>query len=277
MKATYYVLFAFALDGIKTAIVKSLNTNTPLSLVIFMQFFICAIYFCPRILKSRGQILIPNNLNVLIFRSLVGTAYWYFMFLAVSYLPLFNVSVLVNLSPIWVLIITSLFIDKSYAHGLFGITIIGFIGTLLILKPSMEIINIGIIFGLISGISMAITIILLKSSLKTENSDRILIYYFWISSIALLPLVVNSDIMHISIYDWMLIFINAILMLFHQISLNKGLELGLPTEMSILAYSSVLFSFILGVVFWHEIPDILSCIGGLIIMTTGIYIIKRQN
>ncbi|WP_342638225.1 DMT family transporter [Orientia tsutsugamushi] len=277
MKATLYILSAFGLGAMKASIVKSLNSTTPLSLVIFLQFFFCAIFFLPKIIRSRGKLILSQRYCALITRGLLGTAYWYCMFLSVNYLSLFNVSVLTNLSPIWVLLITGIFTDKSIKNDLFFLAIIGFIGCLLILKPSIDIINLGVIFGLFSGIFMALTIISIQNLLKTENSDRVLVYYFWISSFIMLPFLVNFNITQVSLKDWILLLVNALLMLLHQILLNKGLEIGLAAEMSILAYSSVLFSLILSVVIWQEIPDIFSIIGAIIIISSGVYIVRRQK
>lgn len=277
MKATLYILSSFGLGAIKASIVKSLNSSIPISLVVFLQFFLCAIFFLPKVIRSRGQLIVSQRYCALITRGLLGTAYWYCMFSAVNYLSLFNVSTLTNLSPIWVLLITGIFIDKSIKNDLLFLAIIGFIGCLLILKPSVEIVNSGAIFGLLSGIFMALTIISLHNLLKTETSDRVLVYYFWISSLIMLPFLVDFNITQVSSKDWILLLINALLMLLHQILLNKGLEIGLATEMSILAYSSVVFSLILSVVIWREIPDSFSIIGAIIIISSGAYISRRQK
>ncbi|MCC8398941.1 MAG: DMT family transporter [Rickettsia endosymbiont of Labidopullus appendiculatus] len=276
MKATLYILSAFGLGAIKASIVKSLN-NVPISLVVFSQFFLCIIYLLPKVIKSHGRLIVSQHYYALISRGLLGTAYWYCVFLSVNYLSLFNASVLTNLSPLWVLLITGIFIDKSINRELFVLAIIGFIGCLLILKPSREIINLGAILGLFSGIFMALTLISTKSLLKVENSDRVLVYYFGIASLSMLPFLMNFAITQVSSKDWIMLLINALLMLLHQILLNKGLEIGLATEMSILAYSNVLFALILSVVIWQEIPDIFSIVGAIIIISSGIYIAKRQK
>ncbi|WP_341749043.1 DMT family transporter [Candidatus Tisiphia endosymbiont of Sialis lutaria] len=277
MKATLYILSAFGLGAIKASIVKSLDSSTPVSLVVFSQFFLCTIYFLPKVIKSHGRLIVSQHYWALISRGLLGIGYWYCMFSSVNYLSLFNVSVLTNLSPLWVLLITGIFIDKSINKELLFLAIIGFIGCLLILKPSREIINLGAIFGLFSGIFMALTLISIKNLLKTENSDRVLVYYFGIASLSMLPFLMNFAITQVSLNDWVLLSINALLMLLHQILLNKGLEIGLVTETSILAYSNVLFSLILSIVIWQEIPDIFSIVGAIIIISSGIYIARKQK
>ncbi|WP_425362561.1 DMT family transporter [Candidatus Tisiphia endosymbiont of Hybos culiciformis] len=277
MKATLYILSAFGLGAMKASIVKSLNSNTPISLVVFLQFFLCTIFFLPKIIRSRGKLIVSQHYWALITRGLLGIGYWYCMFSSVNYLSLFNVSTLTSFSPFWVLLITSIFIDKSINRELFFLAIIGFIGCLLILKPSREITNLGAILGLFSGIFMALTLISIKNLLKTENSDRVLVYYFGVASLGMLPFLMNLAITQVSLKDWVLLLINALLMLLHQILLNKGLAIGLATEMSILAYSSVLFSLILSIVIWQEIPDIFSIVGALIITSSGIYIARRQK
>ncbi|WP_341760760.1 DMT family transporter [Candidatus Tisiphia endosymbiont of Dioctria linearis] len=276
MKATLYILSVLGLGAIKASIVKSLDSSIPVSLVVFSQFFLCIVYFLPKVIKSGGRLIVSQHYWVLISRGLLGTAYWYCVFLSANYLSLFNVSVLTNLSPLWVLLITGIFIDKSINKELLFLAIIGFIGCLLVLKPSREIINLGAIFGLFSGIFMALTPISTKSLLKIENSDRVLVYYFGIASLSMLPFLMNFAITQVSSKDWIMLLINALLMLLHQILLNKGLKIGLVTEISILAYSSVLFSLILTVVIWQEIPDIFSIVGAIII-SNGIYIARRQK
>lgn len=72
---------------------------------------------------------------------------------------------------------------------------------------------------------MALTIISLHNLLKTETSDRVLVYYFWVSSLIMLPFLVDFNITQVSSKDWILLLVNALLMLLHQILLNKGLEL----------------------------------------------------
>ncbi|MCC8415970.1 MAG: EamA family transporter [Rickettsia endosymbiont of Gnoriste bilineata] len=97
------------------------------------------------------------------------------------------------------------------------------------------------------------------------------------ASLSMLPFLMNFAITQVSSKDWIMLLINALLMLLHQILLNKGLKIGLVTEISILAYSSVLFSLILTVVIWQEIPDIFSIVGAIIIISNRIYIARRQK
>lgn len=277
MKAVLYILTAFGLGTIKTVLVKSMSSNTPISLVVFLQFFLCTIFCIPQIIKTRGQVLISHRIFKLITRGIVGIAYWYTMFLAVNYLSLFNLSTLINLSPLWVLVITNLSERTSINKNLFKIAVLGFTGCTLILKPSTEIFHVGAVFGLLSGIFMALTIVLTKNLLRTEKSHTVIIYYFCVASCSLFPLVIKSDLQCIPIYDWFLMSINAILMLMHQLFLNKGLSLGLSTELSILAYSNVLFSLILDLIIWQEVPDLISIIGAIMIVSSGTYIIQKQK
>ena len=84
-------------------------------------------------IKKIGFIF-SQKLLVLSMRSLAGAAYWYFMFLSISYSSLFDTSTLINLCPIWVLIISSLFFDKiTIKNDIFFVAILGFIGSIFII------------------------------------------------------------------------------------------------------------------------------------------------
>ena len=281
MKAYYYILIAFFLGSLKTAIAKSVSTHTPVQLLIFSQFFLCLLLLIlistSKEFKKIGFIF-SQKLLVLSMRSLAGAAYWYFMFLSISYSSLFDISTLINLCPIWVLIISSLFFDKiTIKNDIFFVAILGFIGSIFIIKPSGNILNFGAFLALLSGLCMALTIIFTKELLKTESSDTILICYFFVASLLFLSTILDINLKEIPTQDWVFIFINGLMMFFHQFFLNKGLAIGTATELSILSYFNIGFALVLDFIVWNNIPDIQSWIGALMILLSGVYIIKKQR
>ncbi|MEG0237214.1 DMT family transporter, partial [Cetobacterium sp.] len=56
-----------------------------------------------------------------------------------------------------------------------------------------------------------------------------------------------------------------------QIGLAYAYKYALASEVSIYQYLSIIFSAIIGFMFWKEIPDTLSLIGGLIIIGAAIF------
>lgn len=268
--AIFLVLFAFACGAAKTGIVRHIGDDISLQLIIFAQFSLSALFTLPRIIASKGELLKVKNPPQVLARAVYGVAYWYSMFIAIDHLSLFDTSVLSNLAPIWVLVIAHFCLGRTFDKKLYIVAVVGFLGSVFVLKPTSGILNIGAIWGVASGIFLALTIISVKLLVHTERSDTINFYYYIIASLMMAPFV-PRDLTSISQETIMLLILNAFFMVIHQYSMNKGLEIGNEAQLSILAYTSILFSLIIGFAIWKEVPDNSSIFGASIIVLSGIY------
>ena len=101
-------------------------------------------------------------------RSIVGGVVMYFLFSAYKYLPLAEAAAIVYIAPIIITILSVLFLgEKIYFHRTFAL-ILGFIGTLIIVRPSMDF-NWYYLYPLGAALGFAVVTIVAHNLSKTDH------------------------------------------------------------------------------------------------------------
>ena len=110
----------------------------------FMRFFFGLLIILPFIIKSRFKIYNTTNLKLHISRSIINVPMMILGFAALMYIPLEQIKAIGFLSPILVVILSVIFLkERIYLIRTFSL-VLGFIGTLIILRPGIIEINIGV-------------------------------------------------------------------------------------------------------------------------------------
>ena len=156
----------------------------------FMRFFFGFLIILPFIIKSRFKIYNTANLKLHISRSIINVPMMILGFAALMYIPLEQIKAIGFLSPILVVILSVIFLkERIYLIRTFSL-VLGFIGTLIILRPGIIEINIGVYMVLLSGLLWSTVIIITKFMSKTDSAMTILTYQYTFVSLFTLPLAI---------------------------------------------------------------------------------------
>ena len=96
---------------------------------------------------------------------------WFF---AITVIPLVQVFALEFSVPIWILVLSPLFLKESFTKPRAFAAIMGFVGILLITRPNPEIINLGIIAAGLAALGFAGSIMITKILTQQQNTLTIL-------------------------------------------------------------------------------------------------------
>ena len=111
-----------------------------------------------------------------IFRNLAHFSGQNLWFYAVTVIPLAQVFALEFTSPLWVLVLSPLVLGERMTPMRTLAAVMGFIGILIVARPSPESLNPGVITAALSAICFAFTIMLTKKLTSTESIACILFY-----------------------------------------------------------------------------------------------------
>ena len=125
-------------------------------------------------------------------RAIMGLGAMYCYFFALQHLSLVDAVLLQNTIPLFVPLVLWFWMKKKIRHIRMFPLLIGFIGVLIILKPTRGILDWYSVIGLTSGLLGAIALVGVKELTRTQSSLSILFYYFVISSaISFIPSIVH--------------------------------------------------------------------------------------
>ena len=269
------------LKGILFAIASSLVASTAgaaskmiadvvqVTTIVLFQYGLCLLLLVPMFLRYPLSHWSTRRPGAHLLRGLAGWLCFYAYYLAIKHIPLVDAALLRNTAPLFVPLLIwgwmKVEIPKSHWQPL----ILGFIGVILILKPDLEGVETWHLIGLISGLSLALSMVGTRVLSNTEPASVILFYYYLISFLCSLPL---------AIMEWQAIplwTLPYLLYIGFSISLTmwcytRAYTLAKASIVAPINYSGVVFAGGLGWLIWGHIPGTVALAGIVLVVVAGL-------
>ncbi|MCF6231553.1 MAG: DMT family transporter [Rhodobacteraceae bacterium] len=193
----------------------------------------------------------------------IGQNLWFF---AVTAIPLAQVFALEFTSPLWVIILAPFFLGEPLTRVRVLAVSLGFIGILIVARPSPETLTIGTFAAAASAIFFAATTIMTKRLTRTETVACIL---FWLTlSQAIMGLITAGYDGDITLPDaqsapWVLVI--AIAGLTAHFSITNALAIAPASVVIPIDFVRLPAIAVIGMLYYNEPLDVYVLIGALII------------
>lgn len=243
--------------------------------VSFLTYVAGTLFLTPFILKKGVEFIYTKRFLLHFGRSIFGLAASFVYMIAMKYIPIVNATLLFNTTPIFIPILAAIFLKESIASKIWYAVALGFIGILIIIRPSETIFTqSGNLLGLASGISLAVAYLLIKVLTPTEPSVRIVFYYFSLSTCLQIPLLFFAG----PLPEGLVIgysLIAGICLVLSQLCLVKGYTYADASSVGIYQYTSVIYVGIIDWLFWGVVPPVTDLIGVVLVIMAGFIIIRK--
>jgi len=244
--------------------------------LVFYRSFISLIFIILIIVNKK--ISLKTNFKKLHFyRSFVGFLSLLAFFYAISHLPLSTAISLNYTSPLFVALLIPFFIHKKPSFYVCCLLLIGFFGAFLILKPTLigNSAFAGFI-GLLSGFGAGLAYLFMAQLGKVNEPDTRVVFYFTLLSSICAGLLMLLEDTNLEIFQhWWLLLGLGVSATIAQLALTKAYRVGNTLKNAGLSYLTILFSSILGLIVFSETLDVLSLVGILLIIISGIVVSKK--
>ena len=274
-------------------LIKYIIQDASLMQILVFRSGIGLILLCIYFIYSKQPIYFGTaHPYIAIFRASTFFFGFTLFFISLSQITLAEATSLYFVSPFFITIYSYFILNiKIGLNRIFSI-FVGFSGTLLIIKPEFNDINIYMLFPIIAAATYALSMTLAKKTSENDNlfqqTSHIYIGAF-IGGSAISILLHNSDL-NLSIFSilsnpWVLNYVQTIgLIIFISTTgcigifcLIAAYRVGSPLVNSIAEYVHLIFAIIIGIIIFSEIPDINSFIGIFLIIASGIFVVFREN
>ncbi len=241
----------------------------------FLRFFFGFIIITPYILKTKFKVFSTKNLKIHIVRSALNLPAMLLGFAALAMLPLEKMTAIHFIVPIIVTILAVIFLkEKIYLYRSIAL-VMGFLGMLIILRPGIIDISIGIYMALISSLIWSVVIILTKKVSKDDSAITILSHQYVYMSLFSFPLV---------IYFWEQPSLNTIIFILCaamsgtvlHIALNHAYKLVDVTMTQPYSFLGLIVSSIIGYFVFSDKPDFYTWLGASVIFCGVLLISYRE-
>lgn len=265
--------FFFALMG---TFVKLGGENFTTTELVFYRSSI-SLFFIMSIMRWNKVSYSSNYIRLHLTRSSIGFISLLFFFYAIKHLPLSTAISLNYTSPLFLGLLMPLILRRKIKRWLFLAVAIGFIGVFFILKPTFENQNYfaGLV-GLISGLGAAMAYLFVTQLGQLKEPDLRTIFYFTLISTFCSGIMMLFDEIHNIQFKYILILFGlGVSATIAQIAITKAYRVGNTLGNAGLSYLTIIFSTIIGVVWFGEFIDWQTAFGILLIIISGIFASKK--
>ena len=204
-------------------------------------------------------------------RGTVGFIALFSYFYAITLLPLATAVTLNYTSAIFLALYLG-FAGMQLRKGIMGALVLGLVGVVLLLKPTMNADQlVGGLIGLGSGIMAGMAYFSVRElGARGEPEMRTVFYFSLVSSVGAGAWLLFSDIHAVDLRSGLLLLGVACFATVAQLAMTRAYTRGKTLMSAALAYSTVIFSSLFGMAFWGEVLDASAWAAIALIILSGI-------
>ncbi|PPR18290.1 MAG: Riboflavin transporter [Alphaproteobacteria bacterium MarineAlpha9_Bin7] len=197
-------------------------------------------------------------------------------FYAVSITPLADVAALSFTAPIFATVLAILILGEVVGFRRWCAILFGFCGTLVLLRPGLEVVSDGQLLVVASASFWACALIVIKILGRTESSVTIITYLILLMA----PLSAIPAAMVWSTPSFQQLGVMAamgVLGTFGQLLMTQALKEGDTNAVMPLDFLKMIWAVLLGFFVFGEVPGIFTWVGGAMIFASITYIAYREH
>lgn len=277
LRAGLYMVIAMACFILNDSCIKIIGTTLPLGQIIAIRgvlsvLVVALICVHQGVLGSLPSLFTPKVLA----RSLLDVAGTFLFLTALLHMPIANLTAILQSVPLAVVLVSVIFLKEKVGLRRTAAIVTGFLGVLLIVRPTPS------TFTIYELLALGIVFILAFRDLITKripaHIPTFIIALANASFVALFGIVFGLYQGFLDVAPWQfgLLAAAAVLLATGYVFMVATLRLGDLSGTAPFRYSNVLFAIILGMVIFGEFPDTVSYAGMGLIIAAGLYAAHRE-
>ncbi|MDP1733767.1 MAG: DMT family transporter [Sulfuritalea sp.] len=241
--------------------------------LVFWRGFVATLLIGSYILVRRLP-LATRHARTHVARGLAGFVSLVMYFYAISLIPLAAAVTLNYTSPLFLALLLVLWLKEPVRRGFHGVLAAGFVGVVFLLQPTLEQDQwLGALFGLGSGIISSVAYLNVRRLGELGEPEwRTVFYFSAMATLGGLPWLLASSPFHaIDHRGWLLLLGVGGFGVLAQLCMTAAYTRGKTLVSASLAYSTVVFSSVFGMVLWDETLPWQSWAGVILIVASGLF------
>jgi drug/metabolite transporter (DMT)-like permease len=261
---------------VMASLVKHLGQNLPALQVLFIRSLAGLIMILPLIWRLGFGILRSQRPGLHMIRGLVGFLGNVCFFYALINMTIADTVTIQFSRPLIMVIMAALFLGEAVGYRRAVATVIGFTGIMMITRPFGEGFEPWAFVAFGGAFFGSLVVVAVKLLSRTESTPVIMFYYaFYTTLFSLIPALFIWQAP--SPAEWGLLFLAGTLSIVGQGMFTHGVGLGETSFVMPFDYLRIVYSFILGMIWFAEMPGFWSFGGAAVIVSASIYLLRTEQ
>ena len=276
MKAITFNLLAWVMLPIMDGFAKYLSTTIPVLQITWSRYFFTVVIALPiMLIFFRKNFKWTEQPKLQLIRGLLLFSANILFFYSISVISLAKALTLAFVAPLIVTILSPIFLGEKVGIRRWAAVIVGFIGSLFVLRPGFVEINLASIAALGTGVLYGFYLIVTKKLHKSDHPLLTLLLTGVVGGV-IGSMIVPSVWVQPTITEWYMMFAIGFFASLGHLFLILSLKYADASKLAPFGYFEIITNIIIGYYFFSHFPDNWTFLGLFIIISSGIYIFKRE-
>ena len=277
MKAITFNLLAWVMLPIMDGFAKYLSADLPVLQITWARYFFTVTFTFPIMLFFyRNQLKWSDKPKLQIIRGLILLIANICFFYSISVISLAKALTLAFVAPLIVTAFSPMFLGEKVGFRRWSAVVIGFIGSLVVIRPGFVEINLASLAALGTGVMYGFYLIITRK-LSTSDNPLLTLLLTGVVGAVIITCVMPFVWVQPTINQWSMMAAIGIFACIGHLFLILSLKYADASKLAPFSYFEIITNIIIGYYFFSDFPDNWTFLGLFIIVLSGIYISMRER
>lgn len=266
---------AAAIISVMHVLVRDLSSEINPIQIAFYRNVIGFVMLLPFLLRQDRVHWKTKQPKLQFIRAIIGTCALLSWFTALGMMPVGDATAISFVTVLFVTIGAALVLKEKVGIRRWMAILIGFVGTLIIIRPGSGLFGVGALVALMSTVFWAAALICVKILSRTDSSITMVFYanvFFTIFSF--IPALFFWTWPTFDQTLWLLVI--GVLATLGHLCMAQSLKMADATAVVPMDYTRMLWAAGVGFLMFGEFPDVMTWVGGTVIFLSTVYITYRE-
>jgi drug/metabolite transporter (DMT)-like permease len=244
--------------------------------IAFFRALVNLLLMLPYAFRTGSAGLKTRNHKPYALRGVCGLAFLMTYFTGAALIPVAESQALTFTSPLWGVLLAVIFLGERLSAARVLAVVAGFAGVLIILRPGVVQVSLGAVLVLAGALSAAASNTIVKFTTRTDHPDAVVFYQMvYVTPLIFVP----------ALWVWSWPTLDQLLLMFgvgffatlNQRFLSRAYAAADATAVLPFEFARLPFAAIIGFIVFRELPDIWAWIGGAVIFSASLYMVRRES
>ena len=276
MKAIILNATAWMIVPVMDAIAKHLSLTMDVFQITWARYFFTVVFTLSlMVLFYRETLVWSKRPKLQLVRGIILAFSTLCFFYSISVISLPKALTLAFVAPITCTALSPFFLSEKVGIRRWSAVLVGFLGTLIVIRPGFIDVNLATLAALACGICYGFYLVITRK-LSTSDNSLLTLLFTGVVGLAIISLFMPSVWVNPTPKEWIMMAIIGLIASVAHLFIILSLKYADASKLAPLGYTEIITNIIISYYFFHELPDNWTYLGLFIIVLSGLYISRRE-
>ena len=276
MKAIILNASAWMIVPVMDAFAKHLSISMDVFQITWARYFFTVVFTLSLMVFFYRETLVWSKRPKLqLIRGFILAFSTLCFFYSISVISLPKALTLAFVAPITCTALSPIFLNEKVGIRRWSAVLVGFLGTLIVIRPGFIDVNLATLAALACGICYGFYLVITRK-LSTSDNSLLTLLFTGVVGLTIISVFMPSVWVNPTLNEWIMMAIIGLIASVAHLFIILSLKYADASKLAPLGYTEIITNIIISYYFFHELPDNWTYLGLFIIVLSGLYISKRE-